>query len=235
MTSLSCLYRPPSLGLPQDICNIKSLLAEFAHRPEGAGELLFPLFWPFPFPTEPTPFLFPLLPAEFPLPLKFPFPAPTAPAPFPTPLVPPVLPCPFCTPFTGGAAFWEPPVPLALLPPFPGVPCGVFVSRPRAFPTLLSTRLYELTEPAVGNVTVSDLHPAVSVFCAEPCPESTQSKAQHTIKLSDVLFSSCCFKPCCKICLMFRDACPLVDLTCNCDLRCHAKPAVGHVTVSKAF
>ena len=113
------------------------------HRPEGVGELLLPLFCPFPFPNEPTPLPFPLLLPAFPLPLKLPFPAPMLPAPFPWPLFAPVFPWPFCTPFTGGGATGGllPPPPPPPVPPFPGNPCGVFVSRPRAFPTLLSIRL----------------------------------------------------------------------------------------------
>ena len=185
------------------------------HRPVGDGELLLPLFWPFPVPTEPTPLLLPLTPAVFPLPLKFPFPAPTAPAPFPTPLVPPVLPCPFPAPLTGGGGGGlapppppPPPLPLTKAPPEPvvdGGPCGVFVSRPRALPTLLSIRLYELTEPFVGKVTVSCWHPAAFVFCTDPCPECMQGSRQTR-------------------CLM----CPLlVSSTEYSDSSCHAEPAVG--------
>ena len=79
-------------------------------------------------------------------PLKLPFPDPELPTPLPCPVLP-------------------------LLPP--GDPWAALVPKPSASPTGLSTRLYELTEPAVGNVTVSWVHPALFVFCAEPDPEST--------------------------------------------------------------
>ena len=80
-------------------------------------------------------------------PLKLPFPDPELPTPLPCPVLP--------------------------LPP-PGDPWGGLVPKPSASPTGLSTRLYELTEPAVGNVTVSWVHPALSVFWAVPDPGSTQ-------------------------------------------------------------
>ena len=189
---------------------------ECCHRPVGDGELLLPLFWPFPVPTEPTPLLLPLTPAVFPLPLKFPFPAPTAPAPFPIPLVPPVLLCPFPTPLTGGGGGggelappppppFPPPVKAPVEPLTDGGPCGVFVSRPRAFPTLLSTRLYELTEPFVGKVTVSCWQPAAFVFCTDPCPECMQGSRQTRGLM-----------------------CPLSGLNLgHNDGSCHAEPAVG--------
>ena len=80
-------------------------------------------------------------------PLKLPFPDPELPTPLPCPVLP--------------------------LPP-PGDAWGALLPKPSASPTGLSTRLYELTEPAVGNVTVSWVHPALSVFWAVPDPGSTQ-------------------------------------------------------------
>ena len=87
-------------------------------------------------------------------PLKLPFPDPELPTPLPCPVLP--------------------------LPP-PGDPWGALLPKPSASPTGLSTRLYELTEPAVGNVTVSWVHPALFVFCAVPDPESTPTTSQKPI------------------------------------------------------
>ena len=109
--------------------------------------------------------------------MKLPFPDPELPAPLPRPLLPPALLSPLPPPLAGGGAVPPPPgVAPVEIPPPPGGPWGALVSRASALPTVLSTRLYELTEPAEGNVTVSWVHPALSVFWAVPDPGSTQAQ-----------------------------------------------------------